>query len=1003
MPKKGKKSSRASPPSTLSDRSPGIPETPKVSSLGVPSNDDDEVIRRHRLASAAARFPALLDEERTLCGRTSNTEPSTSDGNRATVWLSQAAMISNSFAHNSVVSVSLPALDNANLTNFPLKSLTKECSSQFGYDAEDHTTDTIGSYFAIAYVSSSHVVVKNEARLSWALSRTLGSPAPGRAVFICPVETLTLTSSLNNSVGSTPYFSKCKDLYLKLLLPKPGLFRYSRERKASTSGPSSGHPPIKMVEIALPRTPNQNKSSSYVVSPMSSKSSNKVTSISDSLSDMDASILKLAVEDERIKEIVQSHASVWLCGRRLFKGNFVSVPIGGPICVFMVEGSDMPLEGFSSKEVASDKSDLLHNELQISSLDKLDPIFVLDSTTKVHLSTSTSMNCKPSNEVQLDNGYANCKLTHSKEANFVIKLGGLHKEFAALKEIILSLLADPRLRYKGVLLHGPPGTGKTSLVTSCAHAAGVRLFSINGPEVISEYYGESEQALCKVFNAAKQASPSVVFIDELDVIAPARRDGGEDLSLRMVGTLLVLLDEINKNDRVLVIAATNRPNSIDPALRRLGRLEREIEIGVPSPEQRLDILRTILNDMTHSLSNIEIQSLASGTHGFVGADLTALCNEAAMNALRRYIEVEGIDYHFKLKEYLGSRLHKDVDAETTEQIDLISSSLSALNMSSEQASPVSGLGRQDNCNMSVQGEKRVRFALTLEDFDKAKLKVRPSAMREVMLELPKVKWEDVGGQAMIKQQLIEAVQWPQLSPDAFKRVGIRPPRGLLMIGPPGCSKTLMARAVASEAKLNFLAVKGPELFSKWVGESEKAVKALFAKARINSPAIVFFDEIDGLAGTRGQDSDSTSVGDRVLSQLLVEMDGLHQRAGVVVIAATNRPDKIDPALLRPGRFDRVVDVQPPDENDREDIFRIHLRNIPCSSDVSIRDLAQLTQGYTGADIKLVCREAAIAALEESLEATEVSMMHFKSAISQIEPSDLKFYIELAAQFRRLVV
>ncbi|KAG6490962.1 hypothetical protein ZIOFF_052294 [Zingiber officinale] len=960
MPKKGKKSSRASPPSTLSDRSPGIPETPKVSSLGVPSNDDDEVIRRHRLASAAARFPALLDEERTLCGRTSNTEPSTSDGNRATVWLSQAAMISNSFAHNSVVSVSLPALDNANLTNFPLKSLTKECSSQFGYDAEDHTTDTIGSYFAIAYVSSSHAVVKNEARLSWALSRTLGSPAPGRAVFICPVETLTLTSSLNNSVGSTPYFSKCKDLYLKLLLPKPGLFRYSRERKASTSGPSSGHPPIKTVEIALPRTPNQNKSSSYVVSPMSSKSSNKVTSISDSLSDMDASILKLAVEDERIKEIVQSHASVWLCGRRLFKGNFVSVPIGGPICVFMVEGSDMPLEGFSSKEVASDKSDLLHNELQISSLDKLDPIFVLDSTTKVHLSTSTSMNCKPSNEVQLDNGYANCKLTHSKEANFVIKLGGLHKEFAALKEIILSLLADPRyqlffsflpfvdlivhtffrLRYKGVLLHGPPGTGKTSLVTSCAHAAGVRLFSINGPEVISEYYGESEQALCKVFNAAKQASPSVVFIDELDVIAPARRDG-----------------------------------------------------GVPSPEQRLDILWTILNDMTHSLSNIEIQSLASGTHGFVGADLTALCNEAAMNALRRYIEVEGIDYHFKLKEYLGSRLHKDVDAETTEQIDLISSSLSALNMSSEQASPVSGLGRQDNCNMSVQGEKRVRLALTLEDFDKAKLKVRPSAMREVMLELPKVKWEDVGGQAMIKQQLIEAVQWPQLSPDAFKRVGIRPPRGLLMIGPPGCSKTLMARAVASEAKLNFLAVKGPELFSKWVGESEKAVKALFAKARINSPAIVFFDEIDGLAGTRGQDSDSTSVGDRVLSQLLVEMDGLKfctYGALLILLSST-------------GRFDRVVDVQPPDENDREDIFRIHLRNIPCSSDVSIKDLAQLTQGYTGADIKLVCREAAIAALEESLEATEVSMMHFKSAISQIEPSDLKFYIELAAQFRRLVV
>lgn len=297
---------------------------------------------------------------------------------------------------------------------------------------------------------NSFQVVKNEVRLSWALSCTLGSPAPGIAVFICPVETLSLTSSLKNSVGSTPYFCKCKDLYLKLLLPKLRL-RYSRERKASTSGPSSGRLPIKMGEIALPKTPNQNKPSSYAVSPMSSKNSNKVTSISDSLSDMDASILKSAVEDERIKEIVQSHASVWLSGRRLFKGNIVSVPIGGPICVFMVEGSDMPWEGFSSKEMASDKSDLLHNELQISCLDKLDPIFVLDSRTKMHLFTSTSRNCESSNEVRLDNGYANCKVVHNKEANFVIKLGGLHKEFAALKEIILSLSADPRYQLLSLL------------------------------------------------------------------------------------------------------------------------------------------------------------------------------------------------------------------------------------------------------------------------------------------------------------------------------------------------------------------------------------------------------------------------------------------------------------------------------------------------------------------------------------------------------------------------
>ncbi|XP_039119601.1 calmodulin-interacting protein 111-like [Dioscorea cayenensis subsp. rotundata] len=271
-----------------------------------------------------------------------------------------------------------------------------------------------------------------------------------------------------------------------------------------------------------------------------------------------------------------------------------------------------------------------------------------------------------------------------------------------------------------------------------------------------------------------------------------------------------------------------------------------------------------------------------------------------------------------------------------------------------------------------------------------------------MLEFPKVSWEDVGGQAEVKKQLIEAIQWPQICPDAFRRIGIRPPRGLLMIGPPGCSKTLMARAAASEAKLNFLAVKGPELFSKWVGESEKAVKSLFAKARANAPAIIFFDEIDGLAITRGQDGDGTSVADRVLSQLLVEMDGLDQRVAVTVIAATNRPDKIDHALLRPGRFDRLLDVQPPNEADRKDIFCIHMRSMPCSSDVCKEELARLTEGYTGADIKLICREAAIAALEESLEAVEVSTAHFKIGIGRVQPSNIQFYQELAAQFRRLV-
>ncbi|KAF2620167.1 hypothetical protein F2Q68_00041637, partial [Brassica cretica] len=302
--------------------------------------------------------------------------------------------------------------------------------------------------------------------------------------------------------------------------------------------------------------------------------------------------------------------------------------------------------------------------------------------------------------------------------------------------------------------------------------------------------------------------------------------------------------------------------------------------------------------------------------------------------------------------------------------------------------------------LSREGEHAL--SVGYEDFEKAKIKIRPSAMREVILEVPKVNWEDVGGQKEVKNQLMEAVEWPQKHQDAFKRIGTRPPSGILMFGPPGCSKTLMARAVASEAGLNFLAVKGPELFSKWVGESEKAVRSLFAKARANAPSIIFFDEIDSLASIRGKENDGVSVSDRVMSQLLVELDGLHQRVGVTVIAATNRPDKIDSALLRPGRFDRLLYVGPPDEADREAILKIHLRKIPCSSDICLKELASVTKGYTGADISLICREAAIASLEESLEAEEISMRHLKAAISQVEPTDIQSYKALSEKFQRLV-
>ncbi|RYR32850.1 hypothetical protein Ahy_A10g047377 isoform D [Arachis hypogaea] len=557
---------------------------------------------------------------------------------------------------------------------------------------------------------------------------------------------------------------------------------------------------------------------------------------------------------------------------------------------------------------------------------------------------------------------------------------------------------------RGVLLHGPPGTGKTSLAQLCAHDVGVNFFQINGPEIVTQYFGESEQALHEVFDSAIQAAPAVVFIDELDAIAPARKDGGEELSQRMVATLLNLMDGISRTEGLLVIAATNRPDHIEPALRRPGRFDKEIEIGVPSPKQRLDILFTLLCGVDHSLSDLQVEHLATVTHGFVGADLAALCNEAALICLRRYAN---------LKKSCG-----DFSNDITEQPTLMNGETNSRNQSGSATSSVSEsdtsvasnavlqLCMMDTTSESMEiisdSDKDHNLKVSFEDFQKARMKIRPSAMREVILEVPKVNWEDVGGQNEVKAQLMEAVEWPQKHRDAFNRIGTRPPTGVLMFGPPGCSKTLMARAVASEAGLNFLAVKGPELFSKWVGESEKAVRSLFAKARTNAPSIVFFDEIDSLAVTRGKESDGVSVSDRVMSQLLVELDGLHQRVNVTVIAATNRPDKIDPALLRPGRFDRLLYVGPPNETDREDIFRIHLRKIPCDSDVSIKELAHLTDGCTGADISLICREAAVAAIEENLGASVISMKHLKKAINQVQPSEVQSYQKLSAKFQRAV-
>lgn len=928
-------------------------------------------------------------------------------------------MVSSSFVAGSLVSVSLAASGKKPLDKFPLDALAEECAQHFGFDVSDCLTNEAGSYFAIANVFPSCKVLKNGVRLSWGLSCTMGFPAMGRAVFVCPIENMSRNLSRTDRITQA-YLCKCKELYLDLVPPKPGLITCGKGLSISDASPESTQ--VGSWKVTSPKTPlsHQSKLSSPAASPMRSRKSHDCGSTADSSTFFDVSAARLVLADEKVKELLQIYAARWLYGRYVLKGNFVTVPVCGQICVFLVDGLDKLPAACSDLDSTSENYNSLPHEIQIpTSLECLNTALLVDSITKVHLSNSMS-DVQTTYKAELPAENIKYEANWDNNTADVPRLGGLSKEFAALKEIIMFSLADRDAlpRYKGVLLYGPPGTGKTSLASSCVHDAGASLFCINGPEIISQYYGESEQALHEVFDSARRATPAVVFIDELDAIAPARKDGGEELSLRMVATLLKLMDEINRGDRILVIAATNRHDSIDPALRRPGRLDREIEIGVPSPEQRLDILCTLLSEMDHSLSSTEIESLALATHGFVGADLAALCNEAALTALRHHIKLKGPCKQSKrtfcepdgdLADFQGSDIYKDNIGASLDQVGLLSSSLSKLSVSSRTISTGGGQGTLESCVTSQNGsyrlhevEEEVLLKVTAEDFEKAKMKVRPSAMREVMLELPKVRWEDIGGQSKVKKQLIEAVQWPQICPDAFKRIGIRPPRGLLMIGPPGCSKTLMARAVASEAKLNFLAVKGPELFSKWVGESEKAVRSLFAKARANSPAIIFFDEIDGLAVTRGQENDGTSVGDRVLSQLLVEMDGLDQRIGVTVIAATNRPDKIDHALLRPGRFDRLLDVQPPDESDREDIFQIHLRNMPCSPDVNTKDLANLTEGYTGADIKLICREAAIAALEESLGISEVSMAHFKIGISRVQPSNVQFYQELAAQFRRLV-
>ena len=497
-------------------------------------------------------------------------------------------------------------------------------------------------------------------------------------------------------------------------------------------------------------------------------------------------------------------------------------------------------------------------------------------------------------------------------------IGGLHDEIQKVREIIELPLRHPELFVrlgveapKGVLLHGPPGTGKTLLAKAVANESNANFYTIGGPEIMSKFYGESEERLREIFKQAQENAPSIIMIDEIDSIAPKREEVTGDVEKRVVAQLLSLMDGMQARGKVVVIGITNRVNAIDPALRRPGRFDREIEIGVPGRAARLEVLQIHTRGMPLE-KKVNLESLADRTHGFVGADLEALCKEAAIRALRRILP------------------EVDLEAE------------------------------------SIPAKILTKLVVEMDDFEEALKDIQPSALREVFVEVPDAKWSDIGGLEDVKSELQQAVEWPLKYADLFEKSGAKPPKGILLYGPPGTGKTMLAKALANESEANFISIKGPELLSKWVGESESGIREIFRKAKQSAPTVVFFDEIDSVAPVRGSGYSDSNVTERVVSQLLTELDGLEELQKVFVLAATNRPELVDPALLRPGRFDRVLKVPVPDKKARLEILKLNTTGNPLAPDVDLARIAEKTEGYTGADLAGIASTAVMIALQEHI-------------------------------------